>query len=455
MPSEVKMPQLGMNQDSAIIVSWLKAAGDKVVSGDPIFEVETDKATVEVEAQAEGYLAGIRAGKGTSVPVGDVIALIVESEAEVTKHTAAPVKTEPTPEPEKPPAPVTGRRPLPISSVPAGKVLASPKAKRLAFERGIDLLGLRAQGMTEPIHAADIMHFDQVSETDVIASPSVRKIAAENGIDVNALARRLGRRTIGREDVLRGASGAERAPSPNAAARYWDVDHSEWGPVTEEPLNRTAEVAVAILTAAQQLIPSVTHHDSADVTRIESLRNKLKSEGSRITALAFHVAALARCLKDYPRFNASLSVDGKRLILKRYVHIGIAVDTDRGLMVPVIRDADLLRIPEISKALADIAARARARKLRPHEMGGASMTISNLGGIGGEAFTPIVNPPELAILGLTRTEIRPVWNGSDFFPTPTVPLDLTYDHRAVNGADAARFLVRYRDILKHPETLPL
>ena len=282
----------------------------------------------------------------------------------------------------------------------------------------------------------------------VIASPSVRKLAADRGVDIHALAARLGRETIGREDVLGQTSGG--APS---GAAYWDVDHAEWGPVTVEPLNRMAQVASENLAAAQALIPAVTHHDSADMTRIEATRATLKAEGTRLTALTFHVAVLARCLRLFPRFNASLSADGKSLILKDYVHIGIAVDTASGLAVPVLRDADRMRLGQIGEAIRDLATRARARKLRPHEMGGASMTITNLGGIGGEAFTPIVNPPEVAILGITRTDIRPVWNGETFVPIPMTPLDLSYDHRVINGADAARFMESYRALIAQPDHL--
>jgi pyruvate dehydrogenase E2 component (dihydrolipoamide acetyltransferase) len=203
------------------------------------------------------------------------------------------------------------------------------------------------------------------------------------------------------------------------------------------------------------MIPAVTHHDSADVSRIETTRAALKAEGIRITTLAFHVAVLARCLTEFPIFNASLSEDGKHLILKSYVHVGIAVDTPHGLAVPVIRNADTLRITNISHAISDLAGRAKARKLRPHEMGGASMTVSNLGGIGGTAFTPIVNPPEVAILGVSATKTEPLWDGRAFQPTPMVPLDLSYDHRVINGADAARFLTRYCALMRDPDDLLL
>ncbi|SMX23817.1 2-oxo acid dehydrogenase subunit E2 [Boseongicola aestuarii] len=285
-----------------------------------------------------------------------------------------------------------------------------------------------------------------------IASPSVRKLAADRGVDIDALAAELGRETIAREDVL-GQTAPRGGRAVTSSSGYWDVDHGDWGPVTVEPLNRMAKVASANLTAAQQLIPAVTHHDSADVSRLEATRKALKAEGMSVTALAFHVAVLARCLREFPRFNASLSPDGESLILKGYVHIGIAVDTPHGLAVPVLRDSDKMRLSQIGGAIRDLAGRARDRKLRGHEMGGASMTITNLGGIGGEAFTPIVNPPEVAILGITRTDIRPVWDGTAFRPVPMTPLDLSYDHRVINGADAARFLTRYCELLAQPDDL--
>ena len=296
---------------------------------------------------------------------------------------------------------------------------------------------------------------------DVKASPSVRKLAADKGVDLTALARDLGRETIGKEDVLGSApgagAGASAAGGGGADTSYWDVDHAAYGPVREEPTSRFARVAAKNLAAAQALIPAVTHHDRADMTAVEAFRGHVKDEaraqGVRLTALAFHVKALARTLRDFERFNASLSPDGETLILKDYVHVGIAVDTAFGLMVPVIRDADRKGLLQIGREIADLAERAQSRKVKPDEMGGASMTISNLGGIGGTAFTPIVNPPELAILGITRTETVPVWDGAAWRPTPMAPLDLSYDHRVINGADAARFLVAYTRYLADPRRM--
>lgn len=289
---------------------------------------------------------------------------------------------------------------------------------------------------------------------DFIASPATRRLAREKGVEIEALAKKLGRKTIGPEDL---DGGTAPALAPSGDTSYWDVDHSQYGAVTEEPMSRFAQVAARNLAAAQALIPAVTHHDRADVSAIEAFRQSLKSEaqsrGVKLTALAFHVAALARCLRVFPRFNASLSADGDTLYLKAYVHIGIAVDTPHGLMVPVIRNADRKGLWQIGAEIADLAAKAQARKVKPDEMGGASMTITNLGGIGGTAFTPIVNPPEVAILGITRTETITVWDGDTPRPVPMVPLDLSYDHRVINGADAARFLAHYAKLIGDPRNM--
>ena len=226
---------------------------------------------------------------------------------------------------------------------------------------------------------------------------------------------------------------------------------------SDEPMSRFAQVASANLAAANALIPQVTHHERADVTAIEAIRKSLKPEaqarGIKLTALAFQVKALARALREFPRLNASLSADGKTLVLKDYVHIGIAVDTAHGLMVPVIRDADRKGLWQIATEITDLAGRAQTRKVGPDEMGGASMSISNLGGIGGLGFTPIVNPPEVAILGITRTETVTVWDGDTPRPVPMVPLDLSYDHRVINGADAARFMTYLAGLLSDPRRI--
>ena len=289
--------------------------------------------------------------------------------------------------------------------------------------------------------------------SDIIAPPSVRARALEKGIDLEKLAKDLGRTSIALEDL----EGGKPTAGPAGDTSYWDVDHSQYGPVTEEPMSRFAQIAAANLGAANALIPQVTHHDRADVTAIENLRKDLKPEaqarGVKLTALAFQAKALARALREFPRFNASLSADGKTLNLKDYVHIGIAVDTAHGLMVPVVRDVDRKGLWQIAAEIADLAGRAQNRKVGPDEMGGASMTITNLGGIGGIGFTPIVNPPEVAILGITRTETVTVWDGDTPRPVPMVPLDLSYDHRVINGADAARFVAYLAGLIADPRRI--
>lgn len=298
---------------------------------------------------------------------------------------------------------------------------------------------------------------------DITASPSVRSHAGRMGVSIEEVAAATGRKAIAREDIdnhLAGRStpgSSSHAAGADQSARYWEVDHSQYGPVREETVSRIGRFAADNLSAANTLIPQVTHHDRVDMRTAEDFRKKMRTEadkrGLRLTALAFHVKTLACCLREFKRFNASLSPDGETLYLKDYVHIGIAVDTPHGLMVPIIRDVDRKGLWEIAAAITDLATRAQERKIRPDEMGGASMSISNLGGIGGTAFTPIVNPPEVAILGITRTEIVPVWENEEWKPVPMVPLDLSYDHRAINGADAARFLVHYGRLIGDPRRM--
>ncbi|AFO92002.1 dihydrolipoamide acetyltransferase [Phaeobacter inhibens] len=289
--------------------------------------------------------------------------------------------------------------------------------------------------------------------SDIIAPPSVRALARQKGIDLEKLAKELGRTSIVREDLESGKTTS----GPAGDTSYWDVDHSQFGSVGEELMSRFAQVAAANLSAANALIPQVTHHDRADVTAIEALRKELKPEaqarGVKLTALAFQAKALARALREFPRFNASLSPDGKTLTLKGYVHIGIAVDTAHGLMVPVVHDVDRKGLWQIAAEISDLASRAQNRKVGPDEMGGASMTITNLGGIGGIGFTPIVNPPEVAILGITRTETVTVWDDDTPRPVTMVPLDLSYDHRVINGADAARFVSYFAGLIADPRRI--
>lgn len=296
--------------------------------------------------------------------------------------------------------------------------------------------------------------------TEIAAAPSVRKRAAEMGIDLEALARRTGRSAFTADDLAPGTqTAAPEAPAPQAQPHtaFWDVDHAAHGPVRTEPLSRVDRAAAANLGAANAMIPQVTHHDRARVDALEELRARAAPEararGLKLTPLAFHVLALARALAAYPRVNAALSPDGQTLILKDYIHIAIAVDTPQGLMVPVIRNAGDKGLWDIAADIADLATRARDRKLTQKDQGGASITISSLGKSGGTAFTPIVNPPELAILGLSATQTDPLWTGDTFIPAKTLPLSLSYDHRAINGAQAANLTTHLKKLIENPKNL--
>jgi len=287
------------------------------------------------------------------------------------------------------------------------------------------------------------------------ASPAVRARAREQGINLDTLAASLGKAQLSMDDLTSGSVSVDSQRTQDL--HYWDIDHRQFGTVTEQTTSKIDRVAAANLSAASSVIPQVTHQDHVDVSAVEAIRSQYKahalSSGVRLTSLAFYVKALALNLKRFPKFNSSLSADGETLFIKNYVHIGVAVDTEHGLMVPVIRDADKKGLWQIAKEISDLAGRAKSRKLGPTDMGGASMTISNLGGIGGSGFTPIVNPPEVAILGITRTEMRPQWNGETFVAKPMAPLDMSYDHRVINGADAARFMTSLTASLADPRLL--
>ncbi|PIE37015.1 MAG: branched-chain alpha-keto acid dehydrogenase subunit E2 [Gammaproteobacteria bacterium] len=295
------------------------------------------------------------------------------------------------------------------------KAHASPAVRRFARELGADLGLITGSGRKGRITREDVTAFIRDTMTNVAAVGSGGSVVGVTG-------------------------GMGILPIP-------EVDFSKFGDIERVEMGRINKLSAGNLHRAWLNLPMVTHHEEADITEMEAFRKELKenaSEGEpRVTGLTFQMKALARMLKAFPKFNSSLTPDGEALIIKKYVHIGIAVDTPAGLVVPVFRDVDRKGIFELAEEMADMSRRAREKKLKPAEMQGASMTISSLGGIGGSAFTPIVNAPEVAILGITRALMQPVWNGSEFTPRLMCPLDLTYDHRVIDGADAARFMAAY------------
>jgi pyruvate dehydrogenase E2 component (dihydrolipoamide acetyltransferase) len=285
------------------------------------------------------------------------------------------------------------------------------------------------------------------------ASPSVRLFARELGVDLSRVTGTGRKERITREDVQSYVKQAlaQTAPAPAAATGGMgipampEVDFSKFGPVEVKPLPRIKKISGKHLHRAWLNVPMVTHHDEADITEMEAFRQSLKDEaakkGVKVTPLAFMLKACASTLLAHPHFNASLTPDAESLVYKQYVHIGVAVDTPDGLVVPVVRDVDRKGVYELAAELGEVSVRAREGKLKPQEMQGGCFSISSLGGIGGTAFTPLVNAPEVAILGVTKSRMAPVWNGKEFLPRLMLPLDLTYDHRVIDGAQAARFMV--------------
>ena len=290
------------------------------------------------------------------------------------------------------------------------------------------------------------------------ASPSIRKFARELGVDLSRLQGSGRKDRITKQDVqdyvkqvLGGAVSATTAAAGSGIPAMPEIDFSKFGPIEIQPLSRIQKKSGVNLHRGWLNVPIVTHHDEADITELEYYRKSLKEEAAKqdikVTPLAFLLKACAATIQKHPNFNASLTADKENLVLKKYLHIGVAVDTPDGLIVPVIRDVEQKGLLELAKELGEVSERARTKKLKTNDIQGGCFSISSLGGIGGTAFTPLVNAPEVAILGVTRSRMTPVWNGKEFSPRLLLPLDLTYDHRVIDGAQAARFMVDLCGIL--------
>jgi pyruvate dehydrogenase E2 component (dihydrolipoamide acetyltransferase) len=426
---EVTVPDIGDFKDVPVI-EVLVSPGDRVAAEDALITLESDKATMDVPAPAAGTVSELRVAVGDTVSEGSAI-LVIETSAGGSRSPAPAAREPETPAPSPPAA-------EPAAGAPRA---ASPAGPQVAGHRPSPTATTAAPSERRVPHA----------------TPSVRHFARELGVDLGQV-RGTGRKgRILRDDVRSFVKHALSAPAPAAPAAGAGippipaVDFSKFGPVEERKLSRIRKISGPFLHRAWLNVPHVTHHDEADVTELEEFRNSLKSEaekkGLRVTALTFIMKAVAKTLAEFPNVNASLSTDGESLILKHYFHIGIAVDTPNGLVVPVFRDVDQKGIFDLAAEMADVSARARDGKLKPDEMQGGCISISSLGGIGGTAFTPIVNAPEVAILGVTRSRMQPVWNGREFQPRLMLPLDLSYDHRVIDGAEAARFVAFLSGIL--------
>ncbi|MGH3177209.1 MAG: dihydrolipoyllysine-residue acetyltransferase [Streptosporangiaceae bacterium] len=405
--TEVSVPDLGDFADVPVI-EILVAPGDVVSNEDPLVTLESDKATMDIPSPAAGTVRELRVKVGDLVSRGSAI-LVLDTEG-------AAVEPPPLTDQQEPPT-LDAADPVEAAREPAARSIAE------------------AAGTDEPPADFDGVH----------ASPGVRRLARELELDLTALSGTGPKGRITKEDVIAGVRGPAAAP-PVAGAGIPEVpaqDFSKFGPVEVQPLTRIQRLSGPALHRSWLNVPHVTHDDEADITDLDAYRHALdtaaKAEGYRVTLLAFLMKASVSALREFPRFNSSLTPEKDALIYKGYYHLGVAVDTPEGLVVPVIRDVDRKGVTELSKELGATSARAREGKLGPADLQGACFTISSLGGIGGTSFTPIVNAPEVAILGVVRSKMAPVWDGSAFGPRLMLPLSLSYDHRVIDGALAARF----------------
>jgi pyruvate dehydrogenase E2 component (dihydrolipoamide acetyltransferase) len=438
---EARVPDIGDYSDIPVI-ELLVAVGDRVKVDQGLVSLESDKATMEVPSSVAGVVRELKVKLGDNVSEGSVVALIEEEGAAAASAPAAAEGPAPaTAKPAPAAAPVATS-----SSVSEAVAPSAPAPKAAAAAAPAATSG---ETRSPPVSfGADSVSPDKVP----YASPAVRLFARELGVDLAKVSGSARSGRIVKEDVqafvksaLAGAGPAERSAAPAGGGLNllpWPkVDFAKFGAVELQPLSRIKKISGANLARNWAMIPHVTQFESADITEMEAFRKKLGEENKdlKLTPLVFQIKAVVAALKKFPSFNASLDAGGENLVLKRYFHIGIAVDTPDGLTVPVIRDCDQKGLLQLAAELGEISKKARDKKLGPADMSGGCFSISSLGGIGGTAFTPIINAPEVAILGVSKAAIQPVWNGSEFAPRLLLPLSLSYDHRVIDGAEAARF----------------
>ncbi|MBI2313206.1 MAG: dihydrolipoyllysine-residue acetyltransferase [Betaproteobacteria bacterium] len=417
---QVKVPDIGDFKDIPIIEVMVKP-GDRVKAEDSLVTLESDKATMEVPSPQAGLVKTLEVKVGDKVSEGSLI-LTLESDgaagaaetraaapAPAPAPAAAPAAPAAAPAPAPQPAPPAAPAPIsaPVDEAVFGLAHASPSVRRFARELGVDLGKVKGTGPKGRIVQEDVQAFVK----QALAAPAAAAPAA-------------------------GGAGLNLLPWPQ-------VDFAKFGPIETKALSRIKKLSGANLARNWVMIPHVTQNDEADITELEAFRKESNEaaakKGVKVTLLAFLIKASVSALKTYPEFNASLDASGENLVLKKYYHIGFAADTPNGLVVPVLKDADQKGVLQIGKELGELSALAREGKLKPTDMQGATFTISSLGGIGGTGFTPIINAPEVAILGVSKSQMKPVYRDGAFVPRLMVPLSLSYDHRVIDGAAAARF----------------
>ena len=414
---ELRVPDLS-GSDSVPIIEMAVAVGDEVNEEDALITLESDKATMDIPSPYKGKVVELSVKEGDTVSEGDLIGYIeVAGAAPAPKAAKSEAPAAPKAEKsEQKPAPTPAGAPSPEAQMAAhkpskgAKVHAGPAVRLLAREFGVDLADVSGSGPKGRVVKEDVQAYVKQMMQKAKSAPAAPAAQATGG------------------------AGIPQVP---------DQDFSQFGEIEEKKMGRLMKAGATNLHRSWLNVPHVTQFDEADITELEAFRKSMKAEaeaaGAKLTPLPFMIKAAAHALAKYPQFNVSLKADGETVVQKKYVHIGIAVDTPDGLMVPVIRDADKKSLIDLAKESVELAKKAQSKKLKRDEMTGGCFTISSLGSIGGTAFTPIVNPPEVAILGVSKASMKPVWNGADFQPRLMMPLSLSYDHRAVNGADAARF----------------
>ncbi len=443
------LPELGENVAAGDVLRILVKPGDTVTKDQPVLELETDKATIEVPSSVAGQVKEIKVKAGDKVKVGQAILSFEEQGSAAAP--APPKKPEPKAAAAPAAAPAPAQPPAPAADASSDEPAAAGRGRNVVdISRGARPSGTPAEpsGPVAP------------------AAPSVRRMARELGVDIDQVAGTGSSGRISIEDVKAHAKRILTSPvaapagGPAVAAEPLP-DFSRWGEVDVQPMRGVRRKTAQHLSAAWATIPHVTQHDQADITGLEELRKRyakqVEAAGGNLTVTAIATKIVAAALKVFPQFNASIDLAAEQIVLKKYVNIGIAVDTDRGLLVPVIKDADRKNIVQISVALSELSEKARTKKISLEEMQGGCFSISNLGGIGGSFFTPIVNAPEVAILGISRARMEPVFSKetNGFVPRLMLPLSLSYDHRVIDGADGIRFLRWIVAALEQPFLLAL
>jgi pyruvate dehydrogenase E2 component (dihydrolipoamide acetyltransferase) len=442
MKHEIKVPEVSEGVTEGTVVDISVAVGDAVEVDQTLLEFETDKAVIAIPSPQEGKVAEIKVAVGDSVAIGAVIMLL--------ESTVAPADEAPVPEKQ------ADQEQPEEEEKPSPPIAAEKKAEPL-----------KEVAQDEPSAAAAKIDLATVRRGDRVApaAPSVRRLARDLGVDIYQVQGTGPGGRINEKDVrgfvrvtMQRITGGGSVPAvhgefPGLHAQRPLPDFSKWGEITREPLSRVRELTADAMGYAWSTIPMVTQYDQAQVTEIEAFRqeyNRRAISENRLTMTAILVKVCAAALKAFPRFNSSLDLASKELVLKKYIHIGVAVDTPAGLLVPVLRDADRKGIETLALELNEIAEKTRERKIGPDVMEGGTFTISNLGGVGGTSFTPIVYAPQVAILGVSTATLQPEWDGEQFVPRLIMPLSLTYDHRVIDGADGARFLRWICEALDNP-----